>query len=174
MLRATGILALVLTSVLTVLIFSRVKTVRAAGHFSNTIDPSPNAPLTSSSSIHLETQGGTMNMFSGETAPAYPGDFGYVTSGDIVVNVYVAIPELPRQCDIEIVHRWVGFQGRMFGSTEIEYAGKGYPIERSVRAFLGMLALTAAAPTLLWGLVALPWLCLLRRPRPLRQGNQAL
>src|SRR5258708_5425405 len=127
MVRVTGVIALVLASMLMFLIFARVKTVRAFGHFNNINDPSPNAPLTSPSSIHLQTKGGKQNLLDKTTAPAYPGDFGFVTNGDIVVNVYVPFPDLPRECDIEITHRWLGFRDWLFASPVSQSARKAHP-----------------------------------------------
>jgi len=154
-LRVTGVLAVVLSSILTVLCFAGIRTVRASGRFYNTVNPHPQTLTTNWSELLLKTDGGTRNLFTGETAPAYPGGFGYVTNGDIVLTGFVFFPELPRECEVDIVHRWVGRGGKYFGSTVLVFDGTSHSMERSPMAFFTTLTLVSLAPTILWGIAAL-------------------
>lgn len=154
MLRLTGVLAFLLTTALLILAAVGLRSVRASGHFRNSFDPNLRALTSNWSSIHLETAGGTRNLFNADLAPGFEGGFAFVTSGDNVLDIFVPFPELPRECDVEVVYYAVDCAEKRFSSSSLRYAGNFYPIDRSPWAFFGMLGLVAFGPTLLWGVAA--------------------
>jgi hypothetical protein len=160
MLRVSAAAALILSTILAIAVFGDIRTISAQGHLHNTMDPHPLTLTTNRSEIQLRTEGGTKNVFDASTAPGYPGDFGFVTNGDIVLTVYVPLPELPRECDVEITHRWIWLAGQLFSSTAVSRDGKTYPIGRSPETFVGTLLVISLAPTILWCLAWVVWLVL--------------
>lgn len=165
MLKITGVLALLLSTALVLLFAFGVRTVRAQGRFSNTMNPHSPASPSNQSELVLSIAGGTRDLLE-ENTPGDPWSTCRGTNGDFIVFVYIPFSALPKECDLEFSHHWVRLAGQTFIATSLRYEGRTYPIDRSPAVFFGILALVALAPAILWGAIAgCLWIPRLREDR---------
>ena len=162
MLRVSGVVALLLSCVLAVVLFTRVQTLRLTGtarHYGE-------SPLR----VRLDLGPGSVYLRSGSTPLSLPASTGSNDATRVVElffdDPYEAIHGITENAGVIVIHRGVEVRRWLwaFGSTEIESEGRTFVVERSRAAFFGTLGLVAAAPVLLWALAAL--LCLIPRRRP--------
>lgn len=177
MLRVGGVFCLVLSGVLAVLLFARVRTLRLEGRFWNHGSP----PL----HFRVDVGPGTPTLHAWDTPPALPIGTGSDDSMRVVglaflpedcADLDAALREIPQEGRAAVAHRWMELPslGLAFGSTVIESQGRVYVCERSPAAFFWSLGLAAAVPVLCWIPFAIGAFLLRKPPPPPLYGDDGL
>ena len=165
MLRISGIIALLVSSLAAIVLFASVRTLRLAG----TIDSSE-APSTW---IELDSGPGSTILKSFEAPYSFPASTGSNDAHRVLTLFFDGELDPPGKLEegdrVVVLHRWIGVRRLhwAFGCTEIDHSGRIYVVDRPRSSFFGVLGLISAAPVLLWTLAAVPGLLFRRRsPRP--------
>ncbi len=165
MLRIAGIIALLVSSLVAIILFASIRTLRLAG----TIDSS-NHPFTW---VELDSGPGSTILKSFEAPYSFPASTGSNDAHRVLSLFFEDELDPPSKLEegdrVVVLHRWIGVRRLpwAFGCTEIEHSGRIYVVDRPRSTFFGILGLISAAPVLLWALAALSWLTL-RSPQARR------
>jgi hypothetical protein len=140
---------------LTILLFSRVQSLRLSGVAWNF----GSAPL----HVRLDTGPESVHLLSWKTPDSFPAGIGSDDRQRVVglwfdEGIYRTIREIPNDARVRVIHRGVEFRRLRWalGGTVIESEGRTYVCDRSPACFFWYLSLISAAPLCLWLIVAIP------------------